>query len=172
MAYHVKNMKSPHLLRAGANVRKVKDNLVTVVDAAAISAIETEICANAAQLYALGRAHYYFAVRQNNRSWRQKISRLYYAAYNVSRAVRLCVSGEYSTDSSDHKRIDTLPDNFPDKSKYANRLTVLRDDRNLCDYDHTAKLADLVVGVNDAVELVQRFLEDARAYLKQRGVGL
>ena len=37
-------MKSPHLLRVGANVQKLKENLVNVVDAAAISAIETEIC--------------------------------------------------------------------------------------------------------------------------------
>jgi hypothetical protein len=163
-------MKSPHLLRAGTNVRKLKDNLVTVVDAAAISAIEAEICANVAQLYALGRSHYYFAVRQNNRSWRQKISRLYYAAYNVSRAIRLCVNGEYSVDSSDHKKIETLPEDFPDKNKYANRLGVLREDRNLCDYDHTAKLADLVVGANDAASLVQQFLRDAQGYLTRRGI--
>ena len=122
-------MKSPHLLRAGANVRKLKENLVNVVDAAAISAIDTEICTNVAQLYALGQGHYYFAIRQNNRSWRQKISRLYYAAYNVSRAVRLCVNGEYSTDSSDHRKIETLPDDFPNWNKYANRLGALREDR-------------------------------------------
>jgi hypothetical protein len=90
-------MKSPHLLRASGNVRKLKDNLVNVVDTLAIAAIEAEICANAAQLYALGRNHYRFALRQNNRAWRQKISRLYYAAFNVSRAVRLCVNGDYST---------------------------------------------------------------------------
>jgi hypothetical protein len=163
-------MKSPHLVRAGVNVRKLKDNLVNVVDAAAISAIEAEICANVAQLYALGQSHYYFAVRQNNRSWRQKISRLYYAAYNVSRAVRLCVNGEYSVDSSDHKKIEALPDDFPDKNKYANRLGVLREDRNLCDYDHTAKLTDLVVGANDAAVLVQQFLKDAQGYLTRRGI--
>jgi hypothetical protein len=163
-------MKSPHLLRAGTNVRKLKDNLVNVVDATAISAIEAEICANVTQLYALGRNHYYFAVRQNNRSWRQKISRLYYAAYNVSRAVRLGVNGDYSVDSSDHKKIESLPDDFPDKNKYANRLSVLREDRNLCDYDHTAKLADLVVGANDASVLVQQFIKDAQGYLMQRGI--
>lgn len=143
-----------------------------VVDAGAISAIETEICVNVAQLYVLGRSHYHFAVRQNNRSWRQKISRLYYAAYNVSRAVRLCINGEYSVDSSDHKRIETLPDDFPNRNRYANRLGALRDDRNLCDYDHTARLTDLVVGVNDAAELVQQFLKDAQGYLKRRGVNL
>jgi hypothetical protein len=165
-------MKSPHLLRASANVRKLKENLVNVVDAVAISAIEAEICANVGQLYVLGRSHYYFAIRQNNRSWRQKISRLYYAAYNVSRAVRLCVGGEYSIDVSDHKKIETLPDDFPNKNRYSNRLGVLRDDRNLCDYDHTAKIADLVIGVNDAVDLVQQFLNDAQSYMKRRGINV
>jgi len=165
-------MKSPHLLRAGANIRRVKDNLVNVVDARAIAAIEAEICANVSQLYSLGRTHYHFAMRQNNRSWRQKTSRLYYAAYNVSRAVRLCVNGDYSVDISDHKKIDALPDNFPNRNTYINRLGVLRDDRNLCDYDHTAKLSDLVMGINETVELVTQFLKDAQGYLRQRGVSL
>ena len=75
-------------------------------------------------------------------------------------------------DSSDHKKIETLPDDFPNKNKYANRLGVLRDDRNLCDYDHTAKLTDLVVGAKDATELTQQFLNDAQGYLKRRGVNL
>ena len=172
LASQVKSTKSPHLLRAGANVRKIKESLVDIVDAQAISAIEAEICANVAQLYSLGQSHYYFALRQNNRAWRQKISRLYYAAYNVSRAVRLCVSGDYSIDSSDHKKVETLPEDFPNKNKYTNRLGVLREDRNLCDYDHTAKLSDLVVGIIDASELVQQFLKDSGGYLKRRGVTL
>ena len=172
LASQVKNMKSPHLLRAGANVRKIKESLVNILDPTAISAIEAEICSNVAQLYALGKGHYYFAVRQNNRSWRQKISRLYYAAYNVSRAVRLCVSGDYSIDSSDHKKIEVFPDDFPNKHRYANRLGALRDDRNLCDYDHTAKFSDLVVGVDEAVELVQQLMKDAEDFLKLRGVSL
>ena len=75
-------------------------------------------------------------------------------------------------DSSDHKRIEVLPDDFPNKNRHANRLGVLRDDRNLCDYDHTAKLADLVVGVKEAAELVQQFLRDAQGYLKRRGVSI
>ena len=167
-----KNIKAPHLLRAGANVRKLKENLVNVVDSAAILAIEAEICNNVAQLYSLGKGHYDFAVRQPNRHWRQKVSRLYYAAFNVSRAVRLCVLGEYSTDSSDHKKVETLPEDFPNKHTYTNRLGVLRDDRNLCDYGHTVKLGDLVVGLDDANELVTKFLNDANNYLKQRGVKL
>jgi hypothetical protein len=163
-------MKSPHLLRAATNVRKLKENLVTVIDPRAIGAIEVEICVNVAQLYALGRSHYLFALRQSNRSWRQKISRLYYGAYNVSRAVRLCAAGEFAMDSSDHKKIEGLPDDFPHRDSYGNRLGVLRDDRNLCDYDHTAKLHDLVVGVDEAVELTEVFLRDARSYLRRRGV--
>jgi hypothetical protein len=91
-------------------------------------------------------APFSFAARQNNRWWRQKISRLYYGAYNVSRAVRLCVSGEFSDDSTDHKRIGDLPADFPNQALYKNRLNSLRDDRNLCDYDHTARAADLAAG--------------------------
>ena len=165
-------MKSPHLLRTGPNVRRMKENLVNVLDAVAINVIETEILANVAQLYALGRGHYLFAVRQRNRYWRQKVSRFYYAAYNVSRAVRLCVNGEYSTDSSDHKKIEELPNDFPNRNTYSNKLGVLRDDRNLCDYDHTAKIGELVLGIDDSQRLVEEFQLDARTYLRGRGVNL
>jgi hypothetical protein len=165
-------MKSPHLLRIGTNVRKVKENLISVLDAAGIAAIQAEISTNVTQLYRLGQSHYRFATRQNNRAWRQKISRLYYAAYNVSRAVRLCKFGDYASDVGDHKKIEVLPDDFPNSSRYANRLGVLRDDRNLCDYDHTARISDLVVNVPDAIDLVQDFLGDARAYLLREGVTL
>lgn len=140
------------------------------MDGAAIAAIEAEICANSALLYKLGKKHYLFARRQNNRDWRQKISRLYYGAYNISRAVRLCVNGEYSTESSDHKKVEAIPDNFPNKNTYSNRLAVLREDRNLCDYDHTAALGDLILAPGDALQLVGDFQLDARSYLQIYGV--
>ncbi len=70
------------------------------------------------------------------------------------------------------RKIEALPDDFPNKNRYSNQLGVLRDDRNLCDYDHTGKLADLVVGVNEADELVKQFLDDAKLYLRHRGVEL
>jgi hypothetical protein len=164
--------KSPHLLLAAANVRRLHSNLVDVLERAALDAIETEIHVNVGQLYSLGRSHFLFANRQGNRDWRQKISRFYYAAYNVSRAVRLCVNGEYSTDASDHKKIEVLPDDFPDKNTYANRLAVLREDRNLCDYDHVANRGDLVWSVEDSAEIVEKFLRDAKKYLRDRGVGI
>jgi hypothetical protein len=163
-------LKSPHILLAAGNLKKLKLNLVDVIDDNAIQAIEEEICCNAAKLYLLGKHHYIFATKQNKNAWRQKVSRLYYGAYNVSRAVRLCVSGEYSGESGDHKKIGDLPKDFPTRASYSNRLTALRDDRNLCDYDHTARCADLSIGVAESVELVDEFLKDTRAYLGQRGV--
>jgi hypothetical protein len=165
-------LKSPHFLRAASNVRQLKQNLVQVLEPGAIDTIEAHICLNAAQLYNLGRNHYLFAIRQNNRAWRQKVSRLYYGAYNASRAVRLCVSGDYAVDSSDHKKIGDLPSDFHNHATYKNRLSALRDDRNLCDYDHTASISDLVVGIADSAELIRDFLQDARDYLRARGVRL
>ena len=162
--------KSPHLLLAAANVRKLHSNLVDVLEQVALDAIDAEIQANIGQLYSLGRSHFLFAIRQGNRDWRQKISRLYYATYNVSRAVRLCVNGEYSTDASDHKKIEVLPDDFPNKNTYANRLAVLREDRNLCDYDHVASRSDLVWSEDDSAEIVEKFLRDAKKYLRGRRV--
>jgi hypothetical protein len=163
-------MKSPHILLAGGNVTKLKNNLISVIDANAIRAIEKEINLNTRKLYILGKTHFLFAKKQNRNAWRQKISRLYYGGYNVSRAVRLCVNGEYSVDSSDHKKIGTLPDDFPTHHSYGLRLQTLRDDRNLCDYDHTVSCADLSIGTIEATELVDSFLQDARVYLRNRGI--
>lgn len=141
-----------------------------MLDAAAIGAIDAEISKNVAQLYLLGKNHYLFARRQDNREWRQKISRLYYASYNASRAVRLFETGDFATDVSDHKKIEMIPPDFPNRNTYANRLGVLRGDRNLCDYDHTASQEDLALGINESVELVADFLRDAQIYLEGRGV--
>lgn len=163
-------MKSPHILQASSNVRRLKENLTTVVDGDAIDAIEGEICSNVVQLFRFGHRHYTFALNQGGRFWRQKVSRLYYGAYNVSRAVRLFVSGDFSMDSTDHKKVVALPEDFPNKNRYANQLVSLREDRNTCDYDHVASRADLILGVNEAKALVDDFVRDARSYLRKRGV--
>jgi hypothetical protein len=162
-------LRSPHLLRAASNVRRVKENLVSVVNDAAILAIEREIRRNVRQLIALATSHYNFAVGQPDRYWRQKVSRLYYAAYNTSRAVRLFVNGEYTTDVTDHKKIEAIPDDFPNRNTYANKLVALREDRNLCDYDHTVSRPDLVLKLQDSIDLVDGFMADARKYLRKRG---
>ncbi len=162
-------MKSPHLLNLG-NVRKVKNNLSGVLDEAALELIEREIQANAAALLALARHHYHFAERQLGPNWRQKVSRLYYAAYNAARAVRLLITGDYSTDVKDHQKFDKLPSDFPSRDRYVNQLAVLREDRNTCDYDHISRARDLVLGTRDSTELVREFLKDASTYLSDKGM--
>jgi hypothetical protein len=162
-------MKTPHLLNL-PNPRKVKQNLAGILSAPALSAIEAEINRNAVDLHALGMKHYQFAIRHAGRNWRQKVSRLYYAAYNVTRAIRLFVSGDYSTDVKDHQKFDSLPNDFPNRERYVNQMAVLREDRNTCDYDHTAKAADLVLSSTDAAALVAEFLKDSETYLSKRGL--
>lgn len=164
-------MKSPHLLNLG-NVRKVKNNLSGVLDQAGLDRIESEIETNVVALMGLARCHYRFAERQSGSNWRQKVSRLYYAAYNAARAVRLYVTGDYSTDIKDHQKFDKLPDDFPRRARYVNQLAVLREDRNTCDYDHISRASDLILGTRGSMELAREFLKDVRAYLNNRGMNL
>ena len=164
-------MRSPHLLNLG-NARKVKQNLSGLLDAAALARIETEIEGNAAALFALANRHYRFADRQSAPNWRQRVSRLYYAAYNAARAVRLYVAGDYSTDVKDHQRFDKLPDDFPSRARYVNQLAVLREDRNTCDYDHISTASDLVLGSGGSTALVADLLRDVRDYLRAKGMNL
>lgn len=160
-------MRSPHLLNLG-NARKVKENLSGVLDTAALDRLEAEIVANAIALFNLGRYHHIFALRQSPRHWRQRVSRLYYAAYNVSRSVRLFVAGEYSTEIKDHQKYENLPDDFPSKARYVNQLGILREDRNTCDYDHLSRASDLALGSTEATKLVNDFINDARIYLREK----
>jgi len=56
-------MKSPHILLAGGNVKQLQMNLVNVIDANAMRAIETEINMNTKNLYLLGKTHFLFAIK-------------------------------------------------------------------------------------------------------------
>lgn len=164
-------MKSPHILRAG-NPRRIRDNLVGVVDQLALDAIEEALCENVRQLYALARRHYTFARRLNAPDWRHCVSRSYYSAYAAARAVRLYVRGDYSTDVKDHQKFGELPDDFPSRDRFANKLSVLREDRNLCDYDHTARASDLVLGRAESLAVAAEFLDSTRTYLRRKDLGL
>lgn len=95
---------------------------------------------------------------------------MYYAAFAASRATRLYVGGTYSTDVADHKKISDFPDDFPDKARYSNKLSILREDRNTCDYDHASRAADLIIPTAEAVSLVKEFLEDTKKYLASKGL--
>lgn len=164
-------MTEPSLLNLG-NARKVKANLSAILDDTALNLIEKEIHANTLGLYALARHHFRFAVRQPPQFWRQRVSRLYYGAYNAARAVRLFKSGEYSTDAKDHQKFSQLPEDFPGRSRYSTELQVLREDRNLCDYDHLSIASSLALGTSESTILVREFLHDVESYLREQGVDL
>ena len=162
-------MKSSNLLNLG-NPRKVKENRSPILKQDALDAIEAEIERHSVELCGLGFQHYRFAVKLPRQHWRQRVSRLYYAAYAVSRALRLYVWGEYSAEAKDHQRIGHLPDDFPGKARLANQLPVLREDRNTCDYDHASRAVDLLIPTSDAVQLVREFLAETKSYLKAKGL--
>ncbi|MDR2439825.1 MAG: hypothetical protein LBE12_10710 [Planctomycetaceae bacterium] len=148
----------------------IKEGLSDILDQKSLDQIQNEINKNVKELFLLGVNHYNFAKTINSNDWRHKISRLYYAAYNIARSVRLHTFGYYSTDSEDHKRIGDLPKDFPNQTRYATSLVDLRDDRNISDYDHTAKIEDTKLGINDAYSLVEDFLKDADQYFKNKNV--
>lgn len=110
--------------------------------------------------------------RLKDKDWRQKISRFYYAALNVKRAVTLFDQGEYSTDGTDHKNISYLPKKFPSLERYKNQLPMLREDRNLSDYDHTAKQEDLALSIQTAENLVSSFISDSKKFFKEKNLNI
>lgn len=165
-------LKSPHLLLAGANCRRLRENIAHLLDPAAVARIDAEIDRNVAALFRLARQHFGFARGLEPRQWRQKVSRLYFAGHNANRSIRLCVKGEYSTESSDHQKISQFPDDFPRRAEYGTRLVTLRSDRNLCDYDHAARRRDLIISPNEALELIRDLLADTRGFLKARGISV
>ncbi len=164
-------MSKKGLLSLG-NPRKVKENLSDILEADALNAIEIEIENNVQSLYTLALSQFRFAKKQPPIHWRQKVSRLYYAAYNGSKAVRLYVCGEYSTDVKDHKKIGNFPKDFPRRSTYSNQLSVLREDRNLADYDHASSARDLTNSTSESFDTVTDFLRDVYEYLSKKGLTL
>jgi len=151
-------MNTPHLLLAGANCRKILENLRGILDAATCTLIENEIARHSAALFRFGEEHFIFAKSLSRSDWRQKISRYYYGAYNIRRAVQLHTDGIFKTDVSDHKNIDAFPSSFPNSSTYKIQLVTLRD--------------DLILSVQDAEDLVTSFTSDAKIFLNSRGLTL
>lgn len=147
---------------------ELKRELRGVLNKGSAAAFDAEVRTNVVQLFGLGEQHLEFAKAIPVIQWRQVVSRSYYGAYSVSKAVRLAVRGQYSRDVKDHEKVGELPDDFPDTSTYANRLRLLRDDRNLCDYDHTVVEGDLGSRGADTLTLVANFALHARGYLRAR----
>ncbi|MDO8312555.1 MAG: hypothetical protein Q7T25_11505, partial [Sideroxyarcus sp.] len=166
----MKGLSPPHLLLASSNPLKMIQNLNHLLAQPEIGKLTAELDRNVAALFALGLAHFNFAFSLSDGDWRQKISRLYYAAYNVRRAVVLKHSGAFSTDSSDHKNVDQLPDGVPNRESHINNLRNLREDRNLADYSHLAAVSDLVIATDDAVKFAAQFIADCRLFLFRNGL--
>lgn len=167
-----KGLKAPHLLLAAPNPNKLISNLSHILLPTELAKITVELDRNVTQLFALGTSHYNFATRLSTRNWRQKVSRLYYGVYNVRRAVALKDEGLFSSDSSDHKAVDHLPDSLPNRAGHSSNLKVLRDDRNLADYSHAATAADLVMTLADAQAFAASFIGDCRIFLRSQGLSL
>ena len=163
-------VQTPHLLKAASNVRRMEQNLTGILGDNGRSAIAQEVGRNTLGLLKLSNEHYAFADGLSRANWRQKMSRLYYAAFHARRAIHLFVEGSYSTDVSDHKNVGSFPDDFPNRDTYKTRLVDLRNDRNLADYDHEATEPDLLIPVGDAVSLVRQLLDETRQYLSARGL--
>jgi hypothetical protein len=67
---------------------------------------------------------------------RSTYSRSYYAAYNVSKAVRYIVNGEVSLKGDDHHSASDLPGDFPDGDRWSTVITTLYEHRLMADYDN------------------------------------
>lgn len=154
------------------NPQKLVGILDGLIEPDQIERIKEQQKFQAQAMFELGVKHYRFAKAQNQSHWRQRVSRFYYGAYNGSKAIRYMVEGSHSTDSSDHKKIGDLPQDFTNRATYSTRLKELRDDRNKCDYDHGAKARDLFITQADAESLTRNFLREAKAYLEERGLEL
>jgi hypothetical protein len=167
-----KGLVEPHILLASANPQRLIKNLSHILTPDQLQLIELEINSNVRSLFLLGEVHYEFAIKANKKDWRQIVSRLYYAAYNFKRAVSLKSDGTYSTDSTDHQKIDLLPKSLDNAEAYKLQLKNLRDDRNLADYSHLAVEEDLLGSTEDATALVTKFMNDIKVFLIARGVEL
>ena len=125
---------------------------------------------NVRQLIRLAQAHLRYAKASTGQhGWRQRVSRGYYCAYSASRAIRLEVAGTFSTDVSDHKKIGDLPADFKHIARWQEFFTKFRADRNLADYDHTARESELELRSTDYLLKAEEFLNETKTYLKSRG---
>lgn len=167
-----KGLSSPNILLASSNPVKMIVNISHLIEATEVAKLTAEIDRNVRLLYELGNSHFIFAKAQSNSEWRQKISRSYYAAYNVRRALMLKYNGHFSTESIDHKTVDELPSDLNHRDSHIVQLRALREDRNLADYSHLAQASDLVIQPDDALAFVHEFIKNCGDYLVNKGTPL
>jgi uncharacterized protein (UPF0332 family) len=159
-----------NLLQLG-NVQKLIKCLSSILSDSEIGKIKEEIKRNVNQLISLSRCHLRCAQGFNtNRNWRQIVSRSYYTCYIASRAVRFAKEGQYDTSPDDHKQIGKLPNDFPDRDEWKDKLTKLRADRKTADYDHTAGISSLELEPKLHLINAIAFQACVKKYLKENGL--
>ncbi|NTE60862.1 hypothetical protein G6L68_09420 [Agrobacterium fabrum] len=149
-------MLDREFLKAG-NPRKILSNYRNFAGEYFSNAVEDQLRKHVHAIFRLALHHFEFAERQRSQEWRQKVSRNYYACYNASKALRFQVEGAYSTDVSDHKKIGDLPDDFPNRDYFKNKIETMRTDRNSCDYDHAVAEEDLIDSSADIAKITHEF---------------
>lgn len=151
------------------NLQKVANCLRGILPPAEIEKITAELNRNVRQVIRLSEGHLRSARKAKSYgrgAWRQVVSRGYYCCYCASRAVRLAKTGSFSMEADDHKRIGDLPNGFPSVNVWGDILTKYRADRNLADYDHTAKESELEYTTEDYLDKAECFLREVKQYLR------
>ncbi len=141
------------------------------VDDAALSVIEAKVTEQALSWLRLGEKHLKSVrrLKRYDEEWRSVVSRSYYAAYNASKAVRYYVHGWVSLGADDHQKVGHLPDDFPDRERWARFLVDLRDARNQSDYDPWPETRRaLPMSPADAVRDARGFVAEAKQYVTGR----
>lgn len=162
----------PELLHLD-NHGKVRRVLSTFASRATLARFDDAVANVVKQWYLLARRHLRVARRlvRPPRDWRSAVSRTYYAAYNASRAVRYRVNGRVKPGAEDHKEVGDLPNDFPNRDQWSSFLDDLRYDRNVSDYEPWPAARQRLKGEPaDSLIEVERFIRDARGYLRDRGV--
>ncbi|SAL16849.1 hypothetical protein AWB64_01041 [Caballeronia sordidicola] len=80
--------------------------------------------------------------------------------------------GSFTTESSDHQKVDIVPEALENHSLYKVKLKNLRDDRNLADYSHDAVASDLILGIDEAEALVGSLFRDVKIFMMAHGIEL
>jgi len=149
----------------------VRRGLEGVLETPSLAAYDEAVKTTCRYHITLASDHLAAARSSKGPHWRTRVSRAYYAAYAASRAVRFYVTGGFSSEVEDHKKVAELPDDFPGLADWNDALTQMRHDRNLADYDAWPDCREkLNKPPLDTFDLASRFVQEAKRYLRARGV--